>query len=1452
MANDLKIKIKVDSNTGELVVTKNKFNKLGKAIDTTKNQADKFVKRFSQMAHIGASIYAVNKSFDVLISTIKTLTTTSMEFEKFETVLKTIEGSSSKAKKSMAWVEEFASKTPYQLKQVTDSFVKLKAYGINPIDGTLKTLGNTASAMGKDINQAVEAMANAVTGENERLKEFGIKAAKQGNQIAYSWADSSGKAKHIIIENNREIIQSTLESIFNSKYTGAMEEQSKTLNGMLSNMQDNYTKFQKNIMDGGLHNYFKALATEINKRFLDSFEKTTNAGKVWANKFIDFINEVINGVGFLVDAITVIRVVLNTIELGFKYLVKGIVEAFNVANNAGNAAIEKYNQFVSLFGGEKVDLIPLKDVSVVNESIEESKNKITELVSSLETGRKFAKNFTDDVNKAFSSINDISLYNFKELAGDGAKQIIQEVINAIDGNFKSFKGDKFVDLYPIPDFSWIKEMNAEIAKEKQSIDSLLKEATDLITSDTDKINAKYLEMYNVVQGVFDDEKMKSFFDKWIESLEDINKESSKYEGIGSKDWTSGLSGQVKDIANIGNAFADLAKEQEQWDKYSEENAINEEDTNTHLQNQIGLYGNIAGAVVSMSEEGSAAAKVAQVAQTALAVAQGVTAILNQGQGDPYTAIARMVAMAAMVASTLSSLSGAGGASISSPYSASEAANMAITEMEDQGVVDRLDQQIALLEAIERNGSAAALSVDLAKAEFNQAQNKWMQEVFEDSRLGWVKAMFDESGSEWKHIKSYYEELGTVNPYEMSGDSIRINTAMLRNNMDDFIQIIADMSQMVKGDPYSYTGPFGQSLAKELGWGEGAHEAFLAKVREGFVELQGYVNDWAIGIVDSISELEDASDTLKEAFDSITGTARYASEELTQAFEDFGRISGGDYSGYIEDNIENMVAAQNFIDSLSGITFEGNELTNLELLLSKVPELIDEQIDKVTEFSELTGATFAGGAEEALNYIDAIELVADAMETSRNNITSFVNSFKTDTQITQSLFLDSGVKLAQNYEELQELLNTMASDTFGLTDEDLEMLEANKAYLDELTQQQEDAQKEMLQSQVDSLNAQKTAMSESLSSITSDISSLNSILSSLGNIIDKLKGATIGSTYSLQNYYNNMRETLELSASSDYEDYKSSLQSTITASSALFDSSNFSSQYDQKFAQAVSLNQFEGMEIQAETQIDYLRQIEENTRNQLAVLSSQISDASSAISNYQASTPTIVINMPEEVEEQETASSKLVSKAFKDLYGIEVDTSLSGFKYWVDELDNNPSITENNLHGSIARGADDYGQIGSTTHNGAYIADATDKYINSLYLSIIGRSAEQAGLDFWSNAFDNGVFNNSNIVEAITQGAYNSGWTPQTKDEWIKRNGFVPFADGGIVTGPVNALIGEAGYNEAVIPLKDSNDPLQTKELVKEIKELKNQVKDLVTINEFQAKRLDRIDKRDSLAQRTAS
>ncbi|MCZ8133428.1 MAG: tape measure protein [Rhodobacteraceae bacterium] len=180
------------------------------------------------------------------------------EFERFETILTTTEGSSEKARESMDWISGFASKTPYDLATVTEAFVKMRAYGLDPTNGLLQTLGDTSAAMGKDVIQAVEAMADAVNGENERLKEFGIKAAKEGNQIVYTYTNAAGKQMRAVVDaNNREMITSTLQAIFNEKYAGAMDKLSTTWGGMLSNVGDQWTRFANMVMEAGVFDFLK-------------------------------------------------------------------------------------------------------------------------------------------------------------------------------------------------------------------------------------------------------------------------------------------------------------------------------------------------------------------------------------------------------------------------------------------------------------------------------------------------------------------------------------------------------------------------------------------------------------------------------------------------------------------------------------------------------------------------------------------------------------------------------------------------------------------------------------------------------------------------------------------------------------------------------------------------------------------------------------------------------------------------------------------------------------------------------------------------------------------------------------------------------------------------------------------------------------------------------------------
>ncbi|MCW8918907.1 MAG: tape measure protein [Gammaproteobacteria bacterium] len=209
---------------------------------------------------------------------VRKVINTSAEFERLQAVLETVEGSGAKARESLKWVQGFSESTPYQLNEVSEAFVRLRTYGVDAMDGSLRAAGDAAAAMGKPIMQAVEAMADALTGENERLKEFGIKASVAGDQITYSWSENGKTMVAIADKNNRALIQKTIAGIWNRRYGGAMDKLSSTWSGIWSNIQDAQARFFLAIGEAGAFDFLKG---EL-KSLLDTIKRMQADGSLQA------------------------------------------------------------------------------------------------------------------------------------------------------------------------------------------------------------------------------------------------------------------------------------------------------------------------------------------------------------------------------------------------------------------------------------------------------------------------------------------------------------------------------------------------------------------------------------------------------------------------------------------------------------------------------------------------------------------------------------------------------------------------------------------------------------------------------------------------------------------------------------------------------------------------------------------------------------------------------------------------------------------------------------------------------------------------------------------------------------------------------------------------------------------------------------------------------------------
>ena len=299
------------------------FAQVGQGVDNMDRRMKKFSGGLNRLGGLFASAFVG-----------KQITDTITKFERLEASLRTVTGSADKASVAFGFIEKFAAETPFQLEEVVDAFIKLKALGLAPSEEALTSYGNTATAMGKSLNQMIEAVADATTGEFERLKEFGIKSRVQGEQVAFTFQGVS-----TTVGKNAKEIEGYLQSIGNVQFAGAMKEQAGTLNVALSNMGDAFSKLVKAIGDAGLTDILIFIADKVKwlaQVITDSIEPFKLGFKAFIAEVIKFGNL-------------------------FIAVFEGVGDAFNAFGDAISARFEALGQDLANFVND-----PLSGVSFEN------------------------------------------------------------------------------------------------------------------------------------------------------------------------------------------------------------------------------------------------------------------------------------------------------------------------------------------------------------------------------------------------------------------------------------------------------------------------------------------------------------------------------------------------------------------------------------------------------------------------------------------------------------------------------------------------------------------------------------------------------------------------------------------------------------------------------------------------------------------------------------------------------------------------------------------------------------------------------------------------------------------------------------------------------------------------------------------------------------------------------
>lgn len=198
-----------------------------------------FGDKLMSLRNIVAGSLAVGIARDLGGAVIDTVS----NFERMGAVLENTLGSQSAAQRVMSDLNAFAERTPFAVDQLTDSWVRLANQGFRPNMEQMTMLGDLAASTGKDITQLSEAVLDAQVGEFERLKEFGIRAEKDGDRVRFTFKGITEE-----VDFTTGSIQQYLLSLGQAEgVQGSMAKIMGTMAGATSNFGDLVTRLKLTI-----------------------------------------------------------------------------------------------------------------------------------------------------------------------------------------------------------------------------------------------------------------------------------------------------------------------------------------------------------------------------------------------------------------------------------------------------------------------------------------------------------------------------------------------------------------------------------------------------------------------------------------------------------------------------------------------------------------------------------------------------------------------------------------------------------------------------------------------------------------------------------------------------------------------------------------------------------------------------------------------------------------------------------------------------------------------------------------------------------------------------------------------------------------------------------------------------------------------------------------------------
>lgn len=226
------------------------LDRVNKKMDALKEHSDKAKKGLSGLENMSdrlkQSLMGLGLAFSMK-GLVAEVANVRGQFQQLEVAFNTMLGSADKADALMAQLVRTAAITPFDLEGVAQGAKQLLAYGMEAenVNETLTRLGDIAAGLSMPLNDLVYLYGTTMAQGRlytQDLNQFTGRGIPMIEELAKVFGVAESKVKDLVEAGRVGFpeVQKVIENLTGegSKFGGLMEEQSKTITGQISNIED--------------------------------------------------------------------------------------------------------------------------------------------------------------------------------------------------------------------------------------------------------------------------------------------------------------------------------------------------------------------------------------------------------------------------------------------------------------------------------------------------------------------------------------------------------------------------------------------------------------------------------------------------------------------------------------------------------------------------------------------------------------------------------------------------------------------------------------------------------------------------------------------------------------------------------------------------------------------------------------------------------------------------------------------------------------------------------------------------------------------------------------------------------------------------------------------------------------------------------------------------------------